>query len=242
VDFERKFVTPVDEALTVTGFIDRVDAWEHGENLFLRVSDYKTGRKSFDLSALRYGLGLQMLLYLRAVSEQDTSVGLTPVPSAALYMPARDALYPADTNLPDDKLQTELQKLLTRDGLILDDPVLIDAMERGDKRYLPIKTSRDGAYSGKSLISGEQIKQLTNLAMTKLRSTAESLRGGEISPDPYYKSPNDHACQYCDYAAACSFGLRERDNPKYIHKLPPDEFWAQISLESQDEAGSEGAQ
>ncbi|MFR8819406.1 MAG: PD-(D/E)XK nuclease family protein [Evtepia gabavorous] len=35
-----------------------------GDRLYLRVVDYKTGRKSFDLTEVWHDLGLQMLLYL----------------------------------------------------------------------------------------------------------------------------------------------------------------------------------
>ena len=34
--------------LSVSGVVDRVDAWEKDGRLYLRVVDYKTGRKSLD--------------------------------------------------------------------------------------------------------------------------------------------------------------------------------------------------
>ena len=50
--------------ISVSGFVDRVDGWEHDGRLYLRVVDYKTGRKTFDLTDIWNGMGLQMLLYL----------------------------------------------------------------------------------------------------------------------------------------------------------------------------------
>src|SRR5699024_4772064 len=50
--------------LSITGFVDRVDGWVHDGKLYLSVVDYKTGKKSFDLTEVWNGLGLQMLLYL----------------------------------------------------------------------------------------------------------------------------------------------------------------------------------
>ena len=44
------------------GFADRADIWRSGDSVYVRVIDYKTGRKSFDFSHVFYGLGLQMLL------------------------------------------------------------------------------------------------------------------------------------------------------------------------------------
>ena len=37
-------------AMTLTGIADRVDGWLHEGKLYLRVVDYKTGRKTFSLS------------------------------------------------------------------------------------------------------------------------------------------------------------------------------------------------
>ena len=48
--------------VSISGFVDRVDGWVENGRLHLRVVDYKTGRKSFDLTEVWNGLGLQMLL------------------------------------------------------------------------------------------------------------------------------------------------------------------------------------
>ena len=63
-----------ESTLAVTGKVDRVDGWLRDGKLYIRVVDYKTGKKSFDLTDLRYGLGVQMLLYLFAVSYTHLAV------------------------------------------------------------------------------------------------------------------------------------------------------------------------
>ena len=45
--------------ISVSGFVDRVDGWVDDGRLYLRVVDYKTGRKSFDLTEVWNGLGLR---------------------------------------------------------------------------------------------------------------------------------------------------------------------------------------
>ncbi|MFR1232234.1 MAG: PD-(D/E)XK nuclease family protein [Evtepia gabavorous] len=59
--------------LRISGFVDRVDGWVKDGRLYLRVVDYKTGRKSFDLTEVWHGLGLQMLLYLFTLEEEGTA-------------------------------------------------------------------------------------------------------------------------------------------------------------------------
>ena len=81
------------EKLTLTGVADRVDGWVHEGKLYLRVVDYKTGRRKFDLSDVWYGMGLQMLLYLFALAENGSArYGREIVPAGVLYVPARDAM------------------------------------------------------------------------------------------------------------------------------------------------------
>ena len=53
--------------------------------LHLRVVDYKTGRKSFDLTEVWNGLGLQMLLYLFALEERGEGFYGLPVEGAGCF-------------------------------------------------------------------------------------------------------------------------------------------------------------
>lgn len=78
------------EELRVVGKADRVDGWLKDGKLYLRVVDYKTGAKRFDLAELRYGLGLQMLLYLFTLRDEGGKLfGGYPIePAGVLYLPA----------------------------------------------------------------------------------------------------------------------------------------------------------
>ena len=65
--------------LRLTGYVDRVDQWLHEGKRYVRVVDYKTGRKSFDLTEVWNGLGLQMLLYLFTLEEKGQALYGLPV-------------------------------------------------------------------------------------------------------------------------------------------------------------------
>ena len=71
--------------VSISGFVDRVDGWVHDGRLYLRVVDYKTGRKSFDLTDIWNGMGLQMLLYLFTLEEAGKALyGAEIVPAGVL--------------------------------------------------------------------------------------------------------------------------------------------------------------
>ena len=59
-----------DASLSVVGKVDRVDGWLKDGRLYIRVVDYKSGKKKFDLANVRMGLDIQMLLYLFALQKE----------------------------------------------------------------------------------------------------------------------------------------------------------------------------
>ena len=80
-----------DRTITLSGVVDRVDGWEQDGKLYLRVVDYKTGKKKFQLSDVCYGTNLQMLLYLNDLKKIGKErYGKEAVPAGIMYLPARN--------------------------------------------------------------------------------------------------------------------------------------------------------
>ena len=221
LQFEAQFNAPVAEGdMSVTGIIDRVDSWQHGGKLYLRVLDYKTGQREFSLSDVFYGLGMQMLIYLYALGLEDNAIM-----AGALYTPARDELYSAKRNESDEKIAAELAKTLRRHGLLLADDAVIDAMEEpADKLYLPVKVS-GGGYTGDSLVTLEQFGKLNSHVERTLTDIAQAIRGGRVDADPYMKTNDDHACKYCKFASACGFGSLPNDVYRRLRTIKGADFW-----------------
>ena len=132
----------------VVGKVDRVDGWLHDGKLYLSVVDYKTGKKSFDLAELRYGLGLQMLLYLFTLKEEGQMLfgGHEIVPAGVLYTPAREPMLRCARDTEPEKIEKALKKELRRSGMVLEDPAVLQAMEHSALEspcYLPIAGNID---------------------------------------------------------------------------------------------------
>lgn len=204
VTFTRDGVT-----VSLTGFVDRVDGWEQDGRLYLRVVDYKTGRKSFDWSDVLHGMGLQMLVYLSTLEREGKSVfGREITPAGVLYLPARDAVVSAEADISDKELLSMLSKELKRQGVVLDEAAVLDAMERPeeDYRYLPLKVSaKTGAITGEALVSAEKLGRLERHVERVLTDLTGEMARGVITADPFWRGPQKNACLYCDYAAACQF-------------------------------------
>lgn len=212
--------------LRLSGFVDRVDQWEHEGRRYLRVVDYKTGKKSFDFADVEDGRGLQMLLYLFALAREGERV-FGPgeiVPAGVLYVPARTPLVDGERGMTDGEIQAARDKLLRRQGLVLGEPAVLSAMERTQEgyRFLPVSKGRGGSDS---LVSAEQMQALDEFIADTLRRCAGELAKGNIDADPYWHNADKNPCRWCDYRAACHFEEGCGDMRRLRRGIRAAEFW-----------------
>ena len=217
----------------LAGRADRVDGWVHDGVLYLRVTDYKTGKKKFDLADVCQGLNMQMLLYLFTLQKRGGRYfGADTIrPAGVLYSPARFDIVSADSDVTDEELEALRKKTARRSGLVLADEAVLQAMEPGpDRRYLPVSVLKTGGYtkaSAASLASLEQFGALSRHIDRTLRALAEELKQGSVTADPWFKPGGETACDFCDFRQACMFDETE-DGWRVRQKLSPEEAWERI--------------
>ena len=218
--------------VSISGFVDRVDGWVENGKLYLRVVDYKTGKKSFDLTDIWNGLGVQMLLYLFTLKRegQERFGGREIVPAGVLYLPARDAVVAGSRAMTEAERRRAVDQELRRKGLILDEEPVLSAMEHPGSagiRFLPVKvSSRTGAITGDSLVSAERLGKLERHISRLLRDITGELAAGNIAADPFWRGPERNACVWCDYSAACHFeDGYGGDHKRYLPTVRGEDFW-----------------
>lgn len=242
LDFELHFApqgdlppveVPVDEetTLAVSGFVDRVDGFFAEDRLYLRVMDYKSGMKSFQLSDVWHGLGIQMLLYLFALEQAgEGRYGKKVVPAGVLYVPVREPVLRGRRDFSEEEVSRELSAMLRRSGLVLDDPKVVDAMEKGIEgtaKYLPVKRNRDGGFDVRSsLASLEKFGALRRHVEKLLKELGQELNSGRVEADPFWKGQRETACDYCDFQLCCQFDPTNGcDKMRYLNRMDAGEFW-----------------
>lgn len=228
-------IREADSELRVGGKVDRVDGWVKDGKLYLRVVDYKTGRKEFKLSDVRMGLDIQMLLYLFTLqAEGEGYFGMPIEPAGVLYFPARDEILSEERNVTPERLAADRSQALRRCGLLLRDPEVLRAMEHEALEkpvYLPIRVNKAGDIS-KSLASAKQLGQLRRYVDRLLRQITREIRDGNIDADPVFQTPVRGACDYCQWAGACHFQEGHgRDRRHYQEKMDEEEFWETLRKE-----------
>ncbi len=222
--------------VSISGFVDRVDGWEHDGRLYLRVVDYKTGRKTFDLTDIWNGMGLQMLLYLFTLEREGEALyNREIIPAGVLYLPARDAVVAGSRAMSEAERRRKVDAELRRRGIVLDEPEVLAAMEEPGEagiRFLPVKVNKAGAITGEALVSAERLGKLARHTGRILEEIGRELAAGNIAADPFWRGPDHNACQWCEYAAACHFEEgRGGDRRRFLPAVRGEEFWQAVAKE-----------
>lgn len=224
--------------LRLSGFVDRVDGWVQDGRLYLRVVDYKTGRKSFDLTEVWHGLGLQMLLYLFTLEERGERLfGQPPIPAGVLYLPARDAMIAGSRTMDEATRRKLLDKELVRRGLVLDDEAVLQAMEHseGGLRFLPLRVSaRTGKITGDALVNAQKLGRLKKHIQQVLGEICQEIARGNIDADPFWRGPEKNACQFCPFFRACQFEA-DQDRRHWVPPVKNKDFWDWLAQKEEGE-------
>lgn len=218
-----------ENSLYIEGIADRIDGFFKDGKLYIRVIDYKTGRKSFSLSDVWYSMGMQMLLYLFSLeSTGKARYEGEIVPAGVLYVPARDLVVSAPGDLTDSELAAERSKALRRSGLLLSDPTVLNAMEHGDSpEYIPVKYKDGTPVQTDSLANSEMLEKLRVHVEGRLLELSGDISRGMIEALPGWKGPQDNACVYCPYKRVCRFD-GSKDSCRSLETVSAAEFWSRL--------------
>ena len=189
-------------SVCVEGTADRIDTFEKDGVRYLRVIDYKSGGKTFNLDDVEAGLKIQMLLYLFAACAPQGGKYAGSIPAGVLYVPAGDSYLKTDRREKAESIDKAQKESLRANGLILDNPTVIEAMENGkDTHFIPVYYKTDGSFTAKSsLADAETFGKIGETVCEVLTRMGELLHQGDTVPDP---NPRSNACEYCDYAFVC---------------------------------------
>ena len=192
--------------IQIRGSIDRVDTFIKDNQQYVRVVDYKSGNKSFNLSDIMYGLNLQMFVYLFSLSE-DKNSKFSGIPSGVLYMHASRGVLSFDSK--GEALDTYASKestTLKMKGIVISDydGEIAMAMEHDlNGNYIPVKVKKNGDLTG-NLASLEQLGMIHKKIHSLITQMGMDLHTGRIERNPVKNKSHKNTCDYCDYSDVCA--------------------------------------
>ena len=199
-----------DEKMHLQGRIDRIDVSEDAEHVYVKVIDYKSGNRKFDLAALYYGLQLQLVVYMNAAMEMESRKHPDKeiVPAALLYYHIDDPTIETPVELTDEQINEQILAKLRMNGVVNSDPEVVERLDRymQDKSVvIPVEKKKDGSFSARSgVLSREEMQLISSYVDAKIRSIGREILDGKIAANPYGKG-NEEACTYCAYKKVCGF-------------------------------------
>lgn len=231
----KPFTLSLDKGtVQIRGIIDRVDKMDMDGKRFIRVVDYKTGGKTFELSDVLEGLNMQMLLYLISIWRKGEGEYKDIIPAGILYFPAKMSSVSVENRGEDEELLRENRYRAGKmNGMIVDDYDMVSHMDKeGKGLFIPVTTDkRSGKIKGK-FISLHYLERLGEKMDEVIMNMGNAIQDGIIPAKPVYGSSYTDVCDWCDYREIC---LEENPEKRYIRKIPHDECFALLRGEEETE-------
>ena len=199
-----------EEKMHLQGRIDRIDVSEDAEHVYVKVIDYKSGNKKFDLAALYYGLQLQLVVYMNAAMELESRKHPDKeiVPAALLYYHIDDPTIETPVELSDEQINEQILAKLRMNGVVNSDPEVVERLDhylQDKSAVIPVEKKKDGSFSARSgILSREEMQLVSAYVDAKIRDIGREILDGKIAANPYEKG-NEEACTYCAYKKVCGF-------------------------------------
>ena len=205
--------------VALSGKIDRVDAAIIDGKEYIRIIDYKTGKKDFALSDILSGLNLQMLVYLAAICQSPIKKFY---PAGVVYQPLNHVKREGvNAVIKDNSPKAK--------GLLTDDMNVLEVMDP-TAQYMPFKlTKHNELYKTSPCVSSEDFEMIFEYIKKKVADMHKSLLNGEINTNPCANDNNYKTCTYCDYKEICRFKVEDKSIPSYSISETLDIIWGEES-------------
>ena len=199
-----------EEKMKLRGRIDRLDTCEDEDHIYVKVIDYKSGNKKFDLAAVYYGLQLQLIVYMNVAAEmmKKSHPDKEIVPAALLYYHVNDPMIKSEEELSPEQVNDQLLKELRMNGLVNDSEEVIGLLDGSfatKSSIIPVERKSDGSLSARSsVVNRQDYEAISNYVNQKMHQFGTEILQGNIEVNPCEQG-NTESCTYCTFREICAF-------------------------------------
>ena len=190
-----------------SGKIDRVDTYETDDKVYVKIIDYKTGSKSFDMSAFYHGLQMQLVIYMGEAlqMEKKKHPGKEVVPAGVFYYRMKDPIVAKE--IDEEKLEEAILKELRLDGIVNSDEDVIYNLDKefsGSSKVIPVQKTKSGYSKASKILTEEEFEAVLGYASIKRNELKGLMQNGDTNPEPFQMGQQT-GCDYCPYHDICGF-------------------------------------
>ena len=200
--FEMAFSEDSDEHTKFLGKIDRVDIYD-GNDLYVKVIDYKSGSKKFSIHDIYTGQQMQLTAYLtEAVKKVKHLHPDRQVKAGGVYYYLIQDRYVGD--------EEEAAKKFRMSGLTNCAPEALHAIDTDpgpskESSIAEFKFTGSGLHASSKVANDGEFEHLMAFVEQKILDAGRRVREGETSVCPAYENPQKNACIYCRFRDICKF-------------------------------------
>ncbi len=234
--YELEFRNALNENVRFKGKIDRVDIYD-GEDIFVKIIDYKSGQKAFKIEEIYSGLQLQLVAYLKEAigiySQENPQKNVYP---GGVYYYLINDRFTKDEQEAGDRFK--LSGLTScEDGMLAAMDEVLEADSSVTSRIISVGKKKDGELTATSQVANNgEFRNLMDFVSGKIEEISSRIKQGEIEVHPYYEQDRKNACSWCEFRDICkfeagSFGTDWKKKPEISKKEMEAEIYGRVQAE-----------
>ena len=191
------------------GFVDKIMYQEKNNETLVSIIDYKTGNTDINIKNLKFGLSMQLPIYLYLVNNTDI---LKNIKFTGFYL---QHILDVEVKKSDKKSLEEENynnlKLLGYSTSDLNRLSIFDATYENSEMIKGMKLTKDGELSKTSnTLSDEEINDILKLTHEKIINAMNNILEGNFDINPKILNNKNMSCEYCSFKDICYH--KEKDN------------------------------
>ena len=228
------------ERMRLKGRIDRVDLCKDGDNVYIKVVDYKSGKKSFSIASLYYGLQLQLVMYMNVAmaAEKKLSGGKEAIPAALLYYHVHNPEIDTEDDTDIEAITQAVRSKLNMSGLVNEDRDIVRLLDGEISKksdVIPVEINKDGSIGARSQTAPpEVLTALSGYVNRKIRQQGRNILDGDIEINPF-EDKNHDSCKFCDFRSICGCDEKIPGFKKRVFEVDDDKA-AEIIMSEESKA------
>ncbi len=188
--------------IKIRGVCDRIDAMVKDGKKYIRVVDYKRGKRAFDLKDIYNGENLQMLLYLFGLCDEGGDL-----PSSVMYTPVGKESFTklsgGDLEGAKEKSRKSYIRSHSPSGLVIESSPEKEELSEAERRLTEAYGKVRDGYISVTGISDEAFSSLKKYCRSYVNAKVKEALSGMAGACPR----KSEACEYCEYGLFC--GIEE---------------------------------
>ena len=185
--YEKKIDVDYGNNIKFTGIIDKILYKEDNDNTYIALIDYKTGNDDISLKYLKYGLNIQLPIYLYLSN----------------YLNFRKILY-SGFYLQKFNIVDKDYRLVGYSNSDRDILSIMDNNFNNSKIIKGMKTLKDGAFSSYTkVLNNEEIDRIKTITKEKIEEVINNIKNNRFYINPKVDGDKNIGCDFCKFRDIC---------------------------------------